>query len=222
MPSNSRGFQVVPSDHLLANSSSGHRTVVFCHLACACRHAVVSRIAEAFYVDTASPVLVRTGLSRVHGHEEHGWYARAIRPLGRDKFTWTLAASLNLSAQMSTAPQLDAKGWAKTIGPEQGRTEPAASETPLDLYCNKCGVRIRRPAAELVGAAQKHPGQHEPGGKLVAYLADRGEVVYRIDAYAEQLTTRDLRAQGAARRRTAAVRAPEGRTQQKAAAAPQR
>ncbi len=195
--------------------------MVFCHLACACRHAVASPMAEAFYIDTASPAIFRTVLI-AHGHKEDGWFARVTRAHSRDQFTRTLVSYLDLSAQKSTAPQLDAKGWATLVGPRQELPEPAVSATPLNLYCSKCGVRVRCTPAPLVEAAQKHPGQQQPGVQLLAYLADRGEVVYRIDDYAEQLVTRDLRAQRAARRRTGAVRVPEGRSQQKAAAAPQR
>ncbi len=188
----------------MARNPSGRRSVLFHHLGCACRHVVASPIAEVLHVDTASAAVVRAAL-RVQGHEENGWFARAIRTNSRDQFSNALASYVELSKQTEKAPQLDAKGWAGLIGPRQGRTESAVSATPLDMHCNKCGSDIHRTPTQLVGAAQKHPGQRQAGGPLVAYLADRGEVVYRIDEYAEQLAIRDRRAQRAVRRRMGAI-----------------
>ena len=203
MASNSSGHRLVPPHDLVANSAAGHRSVEFHHLGCACRHAVASKVAEVLYLDTATPDLERKALKVLEGHEAPGWYAKTFRVPGRDQWGKTHADSLAyvVELQQATTAQLVAARWAKVLLPRRNyRTQPAASTTPMAMYCRKCCVAIHRTPMQLVDAAQRHPGQRQVGGQLIAYLADRGEVVYRIDDHAEQLAVRDRRAQRAAHR----------------------
>lgn len=109
--------------------------------------------------------------------------------------------------------------WSPTWSRSGNLYEPESDE-PFLLRCAKCRGRLNVTAGRLVTAAQRHPGQQAessalapyaapeaqrlfaptPAGSAVApstlhaYLADRGEVVYRIDRHAEELVARDRRA----------------------------
>ncbi len=159
--------------------------VRFLHLLCAARHRVESPIAEAICIDTA---------------EGWRWLVRSIRPQSRNQFRKSMAFTLEAFSNMHQQP-LGEEAVAKLIGPMQRRLEPGESTSPFDSHCVKCGLVLTTTPAGLVAGAMNH------GGRDRLYLADRGEVVSRLDGYAQQLAIRDRRAQQAARQRLAAIAA---------------
>lgn len=169
------------------SEASKIRTVRFHHLLCAVHHRVESPIAEALCIGTG---------------EGAQWFARSIRAQTRDEFQKSLAFALESSSKVLDSQPLDERAVAKLIGPMQGRLEPGESASPLDCHCTKCGQVVTTTPARLVAGASGHAGS--------LYLADRGEVVARLDGYAEQLAARDQRAQKAARQRTRAIAAQGG------------
>lgn len=71
------------------------------------------------------------------------------------------------------------------------------------LWCSRCAVHIPVNVDRLVRAAEEHPGHSKSGWgqmdeALVAYVADRGEVLYRLDHHAKELARRDSKARSRA------------------------
>lgn len=150
-------------------------------------HQVESPIAEALCIDTA---------------QGGQWFVRSIRPQARDEFQKSLAFALDSFSKILHNQPLDERAVAKSIGPMQGGLEPGEAASPFDCHCVKCGQDMTTTPVRLVAVASKD------GGPL--YLADRGEVVARLDGYAKQLATRDRRAQRVARQRMASIAAEGG------------
>ena len=133
------------------------------------------------------------------------WFVRSVRAQTRDEFQRSLAFVLQaLSSTPHERPHDKKEEVTKLIGPMQGRLEPGESTSPFDSHCVKCGRVVTTTPARLVAGVLKHAGSNR------LFLADRGEVVPRLDDYAQQLATRDQRARRAARQRMRAIAARGG------------
>ncbi len=84
-------------------------------------------------------------------------------------------------------------------GTRNRRVTVGAATGSERLFCSRCAVHIHVNVDRLVRAAEAHPGHSKSGWRqmdeaLVAYVADRGEVLYRLDRHAEELAHRDRKA----------------------------
>jgi hypothetical protein len=176
----------------MPSKSSRRLPVSFVHLSCAVQFGVDSDLAWASLLDVAPP---EQGAEPV-------WQIMELKSEGRDDFKSRQAlAQRLLSAPGGQEPQRRAE--IACLVQERlphllrdGEMQPDDSDEPLRLYCTKCCVWISVPSRRLRDSAKLHPGHESDAGPLVAYVADRGEVVYRRDAYAEELVRRDRRAKG--------------------------
>lgn len=165
----------------MPNKPRGCRLVVFHHLGCAFRFAVDSPVARVRHVDEPT------------WPEDTRWFAQVLQPQSRDQFQKSLAFAIDSLSKTPRNKPLDVKGAAGLIEPMHGRLELGSSTLNLGIHCKKCGTDIDGTPAQLVRAARRHPGQQSAGDQLVAYIADRAEVLYCLDDYAGQLVARDLR-----------------------------
>lgn len=72
-----------------------------------------------------------------------------------------------------------------------GALSAGGSREVLHLSCRRCGTPVATTPKHLVSAALGHPGQREPGGDLVAWIASRGEVRHALDDGSRRLAARD-------------------------------
>ncbi len=65
----------------------------------------------------------------------------------------------------------------------------------LLLRCSRCTARLHVERSRLLAQVRAQPNSKPSATphSVHAYLADQGEVVYRLDSYAEELVTRDKR-----------------------------
>ena len=169
---------------------SQHRAVSFVHLGCAALFGVKSELAWALPPSIPPEQDV-----------ERGWQILVLKPESRDDFK----KRGSLARRLVSTPggrDADRRGKVATMVRDRlrhslrgGDLRPGDSDEALRLYCPKCCIWISVPSRRLTDHAERHPG-HEANGELVAYVADRGEIVYRRDAYAEELVRRDGRARG--------------------------
>ena len=186
---------MVPS-RPMPSKSSPRRAVSFVHLRCAVRFGIESRLAFALHLDVAPP---EWGV-------EPAWHIFERQPEGRDNFkTRQALAKRLLSAPGGQEP--DRRSAVQALVQDRlphllrgGDLRPADSDEVLRLYCTKCCVWISVPSRLLADRAERHPGHDIDESELVAYLADRGEVLYWRDAHAEELVRRDRRARNARQR----------------------
>ncbi len=161
--------------------------VSFLHLSCAALFRVDSELAWAW----PPSVPPEQDLGR-------GWQILVMKPDGRDDFK-RLSALAKRRWSAHREPDSARRGEAADLvhgrlPPSLRGRPPGDSDEVLTLYCPKCCVWISIPTRRLTDRAERHPGHEADEGTLVAYVADRGEVVFLYDAYAEELVRRDRRA----------------------------
>jgi hypothetical protein len=173
----------------MPSKSSQRRAVSFVHLSCAALFGVDSELAEAW----PSNSLPEQGV-------EPGWQILVLKPDGRDDFKKHMAL-VQSSFSAPGAKELLRKQKAAILAQERlprllgdGELRPGDSDEMLRLYCTKCCIWISIPSRRLADHAERHPGPEGDGVLLLAYVTDRGEVLYWRDAHAEELVRRDRRA----------------------------
>jgi hypothetical protein len=190
---------------------NGRWPVTFLHLRCATRVDVGSRpIAGAFLERRPD----RHGVADPEGAEAWAWTVVALRPPDKERYPKLLSAILgnrgSVSMQLAWIAQLLRHGGLVGPGLKRAVSQNArGSKTPMHLYCERCGHRFTATSHELAAVAeqlhvalgrerrsvQAHPGQ------LIAYVADRGEVLEPRDGRREQLARRDQKAAAKAPKR---------------------
>jgi hypothetical protein len=172
----------------MPGKSSQCRAVSFVHLSCVAVFEVDSELACAVLPDVAP---LKRGV-------EPAWRILVLKPQSRDEFRRALAQR-RLPAPVVRVPQKrEELATPVQDGPSHSLRgsdmRPGEVDEEIRLYCPRCCTWISIPSRRLKDHAERHPGHDSDTGLLVAYVADRGEVVYRRDAYAEELVRRDRRA----------------------------
>ncbi len=175
-------------------------------LSCATHRDDLTPVAAAFF---EAPSPLRHGAGGPEGAQLRAWSVVALRPFDRDHYPPLLSDFLGNRGSASTqlgriAHLLRHRGL---VGPGLKRAVSqnarGDSKTPMQLFCRRCHYGLTatpRKLAEEAERLQARRGVRRSPVPLIAYLADKGEVLSHRDNHAEKLARRDEKASDKARR----------------------
>ncbi len=180
----------------MASKRERRRAVTFCHLSCAVKHNVTSMLAFAVSLEVAPP----------ESHLPPAWHVFATQAEGRDNFDRRRTALLGVrhkarETRKPTGSQEMLEYRLPYLLQPGGELRPAREDEEVHLYCTKCSAHIVVSESSLAACAENHPGHRIEGAPMIAYVADRGELLYGRDSYAEELARRDAKTRARLRAR---------------------